>query len=139
MRKIIVASHHRLASGVKDTINYIVPNTFDIIAISAYIDNVPIEAEAQKAIGEVNDEDEVLIFTDLLGGSVNQAFVPYLSNENIHVIAGVNIPVMLTLLLSLNDEKITKQQIELAISEGQNQIVYVNDYMKTQLIDEEDE
>lgn len=139
MRKIIVASHDNLAKGIKDTINYIMPNTLDIVAISAYTDNVPVELEIEKAIGEITEEDEVLVFTDLLGGSVNQGFIPYISRENVHVITGVNLPVILTLLLSLNEEKIKQQQIELAISEGQQQIIYVNNHLKEQHLDEEDE
>ncbi len=139
MRKIIIASHHNLAKGLKDTINYIVPNTFDMIAISAYVNNDPIETEVKKALDDIGVGDEAIVFTDLLGGSVNQAFVPHLLQDNIHVITGMNVPLILTLLLSLNDQKVSKEQIQHAITDSQKQIIYVNDYIKEQSIDEDDE
>lgn len=139
MRKIIFASHDKLATGLKETINYIVPNTFDITEIAAYVNNVPVETEVKHALNDLSEVDEALIFTDLLGGSVNQAFVPYLGQGNIHLITGMNVPLILTLLLSLNEEKVTREQIEKAVKEGQEQLIYVNSYIKEQEIDEDDE
>ncbi|MBM7708436.1 PTS sugar transporter subunit IIA [Enterococcus lemanii] len=139
MRKIIFASHHHLASGLKETIEYIVPNGEKITAISAYTTNTPVEAEINDALKDLQPEDEALVFTDLLGGSVNQAFTKYLNQGNVHVIAGMNVPVVLTVLLGLTKEKTTSQQIQQAILEGQQQLVYVNDYFKQQELDEDDE
>lgn len=139
MRKIIFASHHHLASGLKDTLEYIMPNSEEITAISAYTTNQPVETEIKEALSEVTAEDEAIIFTDLLGGSVNQAFIRYLASDNIHVITGMNLPVILTLLVGLTDEKVTKEQIHYAIHEGKDQLLYVNDYSKNLTLDEDDE
>lgn len=139
MRKIIFASHSNLAGGLKDTIQYIIPSIKDITAISAYTSNVPVEDEIDMALESLKENDEAIIFTDLLGGSVNQAFIKYLNNPNIHIITGMNVPVVMTLLLSLTDNKITKEQIDTAINEGQQQIIYVNEYFTNQEIDMEDE
>lgn len=66
MRKIIFASHHRFADGLKDTFDYIAPNVADVTAISAYVDNVPVaEAIKQALTGLDLSKDEVLVFTDL--------------------------------------------------------------------------
>ena len=50
MRKVIFASHHTLAAGMKDTVEYIIPNAPEITAISAYLDNVPVEEAIKKAL-----------------------------------------------------------------------------------------
>lgn len=139
MRKIIFASHHHFASGLKDTLEYIMPNSGEITAISAYTTNQPVETEIKEALSDLKPEDEAIIFTDLLGGSVNQAFTQYLASDNVHVITGMNLPVVLTLLVGLTDEKVTKEQIRYAINEGKDQLLYVNDYSKNQTMDEEDE
>ena len=45
MRKIVLASHHLLADGLKDTIQYLMPTLTDIKSVSAYMDNVPAEKQ----------------------------------------------------------------------------------------------
>ena len=42
MRKIVLASHHLLADGLKDTIQYLMPSLSDIQSVSANMDNVPV-------------------------------------------------------------------------------------------------
>lgn len=140
MKKIIIASHHQLAQGFKDTLNYIVPVVdAEIMAISAYTTNTPVEQEISDALKDIQPEDEVIVFTDLLGGSVNQAFVPYLSNPHVHVIAGMSLPLILTVVLTLNEQKTTPEQFRNSIKEAKEQIVYVNDHLAAQAIDEDDE
>ncbi len=48
------------------------PTLTDIQSVSAYMDNVPVEKQLKEALGEINEDDEYIIFTDMLGGSVNQ-------------------------------------------------------------------
>lgn len=65
MKKIIIATHHKLAEGFKKTLNYIAPNTVDIIAINGYIDDEPIENQIEKALDQFDSNDQILVFTDL--------------------------------------------------------------------------
>ena len=139
MRKIILASHHNLAIGMKDTLEYIIPTVGDITAIAAYTTNLPVNEEIEAALADITEKDEAIIFTDLLGGSVNQNFTKYLTYPNVHLVAGMNLPVIMSCLLPLGDAAIEPEQLRLAIQEGQQQIVYVNDYLAQQTIDEEDE
>lgn len=101
MRKIVLASHHLLADGLKDTIQYLMPTLTDIKSVSAYMDNVPVEKQLKEALGEINEDDEYIIFTDMLGGSVNQEAVKYLQYPNVYVITGMNLPIVLSVCLSL--------------------------------------
>lgn len=139
MRKIILASHHNLAIGMKETLEYIMPNLGDVTAIAAYTTNAPVDQEIDNALVDLTDTDEAIIFTDLLGGSVNQNFIRYLSLPNIHVITGMNLPVIMACLLPLGEEAIDPENLRQGIIEGQEQIIYVNDFLTEQTIDEEDE
>lgn len=139
MRKIILASHHNLAVGMKDTLEYIMPTVGEVTTIAAYTTNTPVNEEIDAALADVLEEDEAIIFTDLLGGSVNQNFTKYLAQPNIHLIAGMNLPVIMSCLLPLGDAAIDPEQLRGAIQEGQQQVVYVNDYLAQQTIDEDDE
>lgn len=141
MRKIIFASHHRFADGLKDTFDYIAPNVADVTAISAYVDNVPVaEAIKQALTGLDLSKDEVLVFTDLLGGSVNQAFTKYVSNPHFHVISGMNLPVVMSIILALpKDDHVDENFLRNCLEDARQQLVYVNDkFLQTEL-DEEDE
>ncbi|MHC5250008.1 PTS sugar transporter subunit IIA [Enterococcus sp. LJL90] len=139
MRKIILASHHNLAVGMKDTLEYIMPNVGTITTIAAYTTNTPVDQEIADALADITAADEALIFTDLLGGSVNQNFTKYLNQPNIHVIAGMNLPVIMSCLLPLSDSPIEPAQLRQGVAEGQQQVIYVNDYLAQQTIDEDDE
>lgn len=66
--------------------------------------------------------------TDLLGGSVNQAIIQYITKVNIDVITGINIPLILEILLSnTTGNNLDFRQI---ISSAKEQIVFVNDMLE---------
>ena len=75
MKKIIVASHHKLANGFKNTLEYILPNTVEIIDISAYLENVSVDKQIDEVLSNFTKEEQIFVFTDIPGGSVNQAFI----------------------------------------------------------------
>lgn len=139
MKKIIIASHQYLAQGLKSTLEYIVPNTVEVIDINAYIENISVENQILTSLEQCNEEEQIFVFTDLLGGSVNQEFINKISKYNIELIAGANLPIIMTIVLSLGEQDLSKDEIRVAIEEARNQLVYVNDLLSTQEIDEDDE
>lgn len=139
MVKVIIASHHKLADGMGDTLKYLVPSLTDIETISAYLDNEPIDSAVEAALGHCQDTEDVVVFTDLLGGSVNQEFVRQLK-PNVHVIVGMNLPIIMTLLLQLENQPLSEELITQSIEEAKNQIIYVNQFLKESVDDlDEDE
>ena len=139
MKKIIIASHQYLAQGLKSTLEYIVPNTVEVIDINAYIENISVENQILTSLEQCNEEEQIFVFTDLLGGSVNQEFIDKISKYNIELIAGANLPIIMTIVLKLGEQDLTKDEIREAIEEARDQLVYVNDLLSTQEIDEDDE
>lgn len=139
MKKIIIASHQYLAQGLKSTLEYIVPNTVEVIDINAYIENISVENQILTSLEQCNEEEQIFVFTDLLGGSVNQEFINKISKYNIELIAGANLPIIMTIVLGLGEQDLSKDDIRVAIEEARNQLVYVNDLLSTQEVDEDDE
>lgn len=140
MKKLIVATHHNLANGFKDTLEYIAPNTVEVVPINAYVETEDAEAEVTAILKEVaSNGEKLLVFTDLLGGSVNQIFTKFLTQYNLQIIAGVNLPVMLTLALQYANSDLSEEDINHAVSGAREQIVYVNDYLLQQELDDDDE
>lgn len=139
MKKIIIASHQYLAQGLKSTLEYIVPNTVEVIDINAYIENISVENQILTSLEQCNEEEQIFVFTDLLGGSVNQEFIEKIAKYNIELIAGANLPIIMTIVLRVGEQDLTKDDIRVAIEEARDQLVYVNDLLSTQEIDEDDE
>lgn len=124
MRHVIIASHHRFAEGLADTLEFI-GGVENMRAVCAYVDETPLEEQAAKAFAAVAPEDEVLVLTDILQGSVNQAFAPYVG-DHVFLVAGVN--VALCLELALSAEPLSVAAIDAAIEQARSAMVLVNTY-----------
>ena len=61
--------------------------------------------------------------TDLMGGSVNQKVVPYAQKENVFLIAGFNLPLILE--LAMNEDKVTKEELLDSIEESRKNMMLV--------------
>lgn len=130
MKKILIATHGTLASGAKSTIELLVGNIADISCINAYVDGGEDLLESiAKFFDSVRPEEQGFVFTDILGGSVNQKIVKYESRLNIFIIAGFNLPLILTVLMET--ETVTKERLNDIIDECRSQMnlveINVND------------
>lgn len=127
MRRFVFASHHKLAYGLKDTVNFLTSNSKQIYDINAYLCDEEMELESRvKALFDSFDkEDEVIVLADLMGGSVYQKFYPYISDK-VHVVCGMNLPIAMCLVLASEEEPLTCDKVANLIEECKNQIVYVN-------------
>lgn len=139
MKKIIVASHHKLANGFKDTLEYILPNTVEIIDISAYLENVSVDKQIDEVLSNFTKEEQIFVFTDISGGSVNQAFIRRLNDYNIELISGTNLSILISIATQLGEKNIDKDTIREEIINAASEIVYVNDKLASQSLDEDDE
>ena len=93
MRRFIFASHHYLAYGLKDTVDFLTNKAKTIYDINAYAEDKEqnLESRVKELFDTFDPQDEVIVLTDLLGGSVYQKFYPYIS-ERVHVLCGMNLP-----------------------------------------------
>lgn len=138
MRRFIFASHHKLAYGLKDTVDFLTGATKIIYDINAYLDDETkdIDTVVAELFASFDDEDEVVVLVDMMGGSVYQKFYPYMS-EKVHVICGMNLPMALSLVLAPEDERLTSEKVEQVLMDCKNQLVYVNKMAES--VDEDDE
>lgn len=103
MKKVLIATHGYLADGFKSSIHVLAGDKYEIQTINAYTDEQcqDYSSYITDFIKSVTAEDEGVIFTDLLSGSVNQK-VCQLSIEktsHIHIITGMNLMCLLAVLL----------------------------------------
>lgn len=127
MRRFIFASHHQLAYGLKDTVNFLTNSSKEIYDINAYM--MDYERDLEDIIRDLfatfNEDDEVIVLTDVMGGSVCQKFFPYM-NDHVHVLCGMNLPLALSIVMANEDIPFQADRIANLIEECKKQIIYIN-------------
>lgn len=124
MKKILIATHGTFASGAKSTMEFLMGNVADITCIDAYVNPEENLVEILEAyFSGITAEDQVIVMTDIKGGSVNQKIVPYAAGENIYLIAGFNLPLLVALALA--PEGITRVEIKKTIEDAKCQMELV--------------
>ena len=98
-------------------------NNPNIIAYCAYDDNGT-NLDGLKDIIEKNASEELIVCTDLYGGSVNNFLIPYAISNQITLIAGVNVALLLSLSLATD---LSKDIIKNLIEESKTYTVFCND------------
>jgi len=126
-RNFIIASHGKLAQGVGHTLEFISGAHDNVQVMTAYTDNQPIDEQVTKIMATFEVEDEVIIMTDLLAGSVNQKFFPYHQRSHTHIFTGVNLPLVMALVMEPADHYLTATRARTLLTEAREQIAYVND------------
>lgn len=110
MKQILIATHGKMASGIRYTAELIVGQSTEITTIDAYV-NQEEDIEVQfKDYFKEHENDRIFVFTDLMGGSVNQKLMGYAKAENVTLITGTNLAVLIQIMMA--DESITDQEIE---------------------------
>ncbi len=121
MKKLLIATHGHMASGIKSSIQVLTGLQNQLEIIDAYVDDHDLQAAISRFI-EQTEGAPCVILTDIIGGSVTQAVSILAENrENIFVVSGVNLPIVLSLLMS--DQPLTKNLLEHLIKECQLQFV----------------
>lgn len=132
MRKFLIATHGAFAQGIKSSLDVIIGETENLFLIGAYLDqNIAVEDELKPIMDKLTDEDELIIFTDLLGGSVNNIMVREALRENVHIISGFNLPLLIEVILGDTDIPVD-ELIEGSVSNAKTQLTYVNKLIETQ-------
>lgn len=129
MRKFLIMSHGDMSSGIKSTLNMLLGNRDDVVAKSAYIsDNeLSIESEIQNILSKFNDNDELIIFTDLFGGSVNNEAMKFIKDSRVKIIAGMNIPLIIEVLSNSDSSNDINDVIRDAVNLARESIIFCND------------
>lgn len=132
MQNIILISHGSMAEGVKASLEMIVgkQDHVHVVALTPDGDNRQFEEELLKKMKALNGSS--LIIADLLGGTpCNVALSNYLESENVEIIAGMSLPLVIE--ATLNSTATVKELIQAATTG----IVDVKQKMKQTEIEKE--
>ena len=109
MLKIFLSSHGHMASGIKSSLDVLIGNTDKITVFDAYVDEKNVQDVLDNFYKTVSEDDEVLLLSDLYGGSVNQVMFTYLNRPNTRLVSGVNLALVLELAIK---ETISDSELE---------------------------
>lgn len=124
MKQILIATHGKMASGIRYTAELIVGKMDEITTIDAYVtpeDNVEKKFEEYFA---QHENDRIFVFTDLMGGSVNQKLLGYSQKENVTLITGTNLPVLMQVMMA--DDDVTEEEIQEFIDDAREELQMVD-------------
>lgn len=116
MRKVLVATHGRFAEGIRETMQFIMGDEGTVDVLNAYTSQeFDMHKEAERLVNNLGAGDELIVAADLFGGSVANAFVQYMPTGKVHVVTGVNLPMLIELAASAGGELSAEDLIETAI------------------------
>lgn len=97
VKHIVLVSHGEMAQGVKATLEMLIgkQDTVHAVSLRADGDNIQFEEDLTEKMKALYEE-EIIIIADLLGGTpCNVAVKNYLTNENIMIVAGMSLPLVI--------------------------------------------
>lgn len=122
MLKIFFASHGKMASGMKGSLDILLGNSDNVTVFDAFIDEHIVQDAMDDFFATINDQDTVVLCSDLYGGSVNQAMFLYLETYNAYLIAGINLAFLLELSIK---ESISKEELLQMVKDSRQAIRFI--------------
>lgn len=122
MLKLFLSSHGHMASGMKNTIEFFCGQDTKLTVFDAYVDEKNVSSQLDSFFETVSDEDQVILLSDLYGGSVNQQMYLYLDRPNTMLVAGVNLALVLELTAL---DSITEEGLERLVEQSRQALKVV--------------
>jgi fructoselysine and glucoselysine-specific PTS system IIA component len=131
-RKFLIATHGTLAAGIKSSLDIIIGAIEHVYLLLAYVDEqTTVEGQLQKIMAQIDDSDELIVFTDILGGSITNQILQHCVKPNVYVVSGVNLPLVIDIMLADNATPI-EEVISTAIENAKEQMVFANKLLSSQ-------
>lgn len=99
---IVLVSHGNLANEFAKTLEHIVGPQESLITVSLFPDDdMEVKRkEIQDAIQRVEKNQGVVILTDMFGGTPSNLAHSLLKEQNVEIVAGMNLPLLIKLVSS---------------------------------------
>lgn len=128
MRQILIASHAHFAPGILESVEFLAGKKGNMRAIPFFVDgNNDVAEKASQVMAGLSDGDDLVVCTDLLGGSVNNEFLKAAqTNDNVYLVTNMNLPLLLQLALADEGQDTAEMLREIVESED-TRVKFVND------------
>ncbi len=104
-RHTIIATHGTLAQGLSSALHIIVGELKDTTVICGYTTpDFDLQATIEATMDTIDfSTTEVVVFTDLLGGSINNGFISALGKYPFHLFTNTNLGVLMDYFITNPD------------------------------------
>ncbi|HAV28043.1 MAG TPA: PTS fructose transporter subunit IIA [Lachnospiraceae bacterium] len=120
MRYVLIVSHGMFANGIHDAVKMLSGNESDEIRSIGLLRDMGADefaVEFRKILPELGPEDEIIMFADIVGGSPLSTAANVIAEEGLLdktlMIGGMNLPLVLTGVLSKDDMTFDEIKTEL--------------------------
>jgi PTS system mannose-specific IIA component len=129
---IVICCHGKMGDGVRHAAEMIVPRQkqLEVVSVDPADSGESILAALQKAIGDTDDGDGVLLLTDLFGGTPTNISCALLKESKIEIITGFNLPVLIKALVTRDDERDLISLAKTASEYGRRHILIAGELLK---------
>lgn len=131
--KIVVLTHGEMSTGIRSSLNMIYGEDDRILFIPAYTETYKLTLDVVNSLKDILERyEEVVVFTDLLGGSVNNEALKLFTNHKFHLISNVNLGVILEFVAKTKyaDDYDLESLIKEILSNELIKPIYCNDLLK---------
>ena len=99
-KRIVIATHAMFSEGIASSLKMIFGDAVPVECITAYVDlSVDYQDKLEKIVSEHDYEKaELVVLTDILGGSVNNEFMGLLDKYDFHLITGINLALLVEVI-----------------------------------------
>lgn len=94
-----------------------------LTVFDAYVDERSLEDALNAFYQKVGRDDQVILLSDMYGGSVNSIMYTFLNRPNTTLIAGVNLALVIGLVIQ--DRELTREEIEDVVRQSREAIQIV--------------
>lgn len=128
MRQFIIASHAHFAAGINESVSLLSGERDNVRTLSMYVDgNNDLAAVAAKMLDETPEGDDLIVCTDLFGGSVNNEFTAIVQRRpNTYLVTNMNLPLLIQLLFA-DETRDTAEVIREICAADDTRVKFVND------------
>jgi len=113
---IVIATHSQLGDALIDATEFIIgrrPETTVSVSVNLNENADKLRQRIVKGIKKVDQNEGVLILTDMFGGTPSNLSYSFLEEGQVEVISGVNLPMLIKAVEARENTELSKLAIEL--------------------------
>ncbi|MFV0552498.1 MAG: PTS sugar transporter subunit IIA [Anaerorhabdus sp.] len=133
MNYFVIATHSTYAEGLYNVIKFFKSDCDNVRYINAYVEDQEFEKCFRNTIEDIKQEN-LIIFTDMAGGSVNQVVTNISREYDYKIVTGVNLPLLLELLFNPND--LTIEDLRNSVENAKEQLMVIEEFKDDESSDE---
>ncbi|API93108.1 PTS mannose transporter subunit IIA [Virgibacillus pantothenticus] len=136
-RILVLASHGEFASGILSSLELICGKKNNIVTLNAYLTaNYDLATEVEKLMKE-NQSNELIVITDIFGGSVNNEFLKYIHTPNFYLASGMNLPWLIEIVTHFATAESIPQLIKSSLSNSKEMLQFCNETIQVEKEEED--